>query len=288
MHAAVVTAFDTPPRYQEFPDPVASQPGETVVDVVAAALHRRVRSQADGSHYTSTDRLPLVPGIDAVVRDTNGRLYYALLGDTNLGTMAERTVTESDRMVALPEGIDPIAIAAAMNPVMASWVALRQRIHFRRGQRVLILGATGNSGRMAIRVAKELGASQAFAAGRNQAKLAALQQLGADETLLYDDLRAAADVDVVLDFVWGSVAAAAMVQLLTARRDRSEKLSWIQIGSMAGLEAPIPSAALRPATDRGQRGRRGFRPGVQVRTASHRQGRGRWHLRRSSAAGTGE
>jgi len=120
MHAAVVTAFDTPPRYQEFPDPVASQPGETVVDVVAAALHRRVRSQADGSHYTSTDRLPLVPGIDAVVRDTNGRLYYALLGDTNLGTMAERTVTESDRMVALPEGIDPIAIAAAMNPVMAS------------------------------------------------------------------------------------------------------------------------------------------------------------------------
>ena len=69
MHAAVVTSFDAPPRYLDHPEPVARGRDEVVVDVLAAGLHPRVRSQANGSHYTSTDELPLVPGIDAVVRD---------------------------------------------------------------------------------------------------------------------------------------------------------------------------------------------------------------------------
>ncbi|MFT4262642.1 MAG: zinc-binding alcohol dehydrogenase family protein [Nocardioides sp.] len=247
MHAALVTSYDAPPRYTEIEEPTASARGEAVVEVLAAALHPRVRSQADGSHYTSTDELPLVPGIDAVVRDDRGRLRYALLDDTALGTMAERTVIELDRSVVLPRSVDPVAIAAAMNAVMSSWVALRRRIRFRRGQRVLILGATGSSGRMAIQVAKRLGAREVVAAGRNIAKLAPLGALGADRTLLYDDLTPAADVDVVLDYVWGPVTAAAMVPLLTARRDRSQPLAWVQIGSMAGLESSIPSAALRSA-----------------------------------------
>jgi NADPH:quinone reductase-like Zn-dependent oxidoreductase len=122
MKAAVVSAFDQPPHYQDFPDPVAAQRDELVVDVIAAALHPRVRSQANGSHYTSTGRLPLVPGIDAVVRDAKGTLYYALLDDTTLGTMAQRTIIEKDRSVALPKHADPVAVAAAINPVMSSWV----------------------------------------------------------------------------------------------------------------------------------------------------------------------
>src|SRR5262245_57820955 len=108
MHAAVVTAFDAPPRYQEFPEPVAHGGGEAVVEVLAAGLHPRVRSQANGSHYTSTDQLPLVPGIDAVVRDPNGRLRYAILDDTTMGTMAERTVIELDRSIVLPDRVDPV------------------------------------------------------------------------------------------------------------------------------------------------------------------------------------
>src|SRR5262245_46133587 len=123
MHAAVVTSFDAPPRYQEVADPVARGRDEVVVDVVAAGLHPRVRSQADGSHYSSTGELPLVPGIDAVVRDPKGRLRYAVLDETALGTMAERTVIELDRSVVLPAGVDPVQLAAAMNPVMSSWVA---------------------------------------------------------------------------------------------------------------------------------------------------------------------
>jgi NADPH:quinone reductase-like Zn-dependent oxidoreductase len=245
MKAAIVTDFSQPPHYGEYPDPVAQGKDELVVEVLAAGLHQRVRSQADGSHYTSSGELPLVPGIDAVVRDPKGKLRYALLDDTVLGTMAERTVIEQDRSIVLPDKADPVAIAAAMNPAMSSWVALRRRIDFKRGQRVLILGATGNAGRMAIQVAKRFGAAQVLAAGRDAARLAELPALGADRTLTFTELAEAADVDVVIDYVWGESTAAAMVAIVTARADRGKPLTWLEIGSVAGPVAAIPSAALR-------------------------------------------
>src|ERR1700677_698994 len=226
MHAAVVTTFGARPPYQEFPVPVPADDDQMLVDVLAAGLHPRVRSQANGSHYTSTGELPLVPGVDAVVRDQKGRIRYAVLDDTTLGTMAERTVIELDRSVVLPAGFDPVIMAAAMNPAMSSWVALRQRIRFGRRQRVLILGATGNAGRMAIQVAKDLGAAQVIAAGRDQARLGELGALGADETCTFDQLAAAAEVDVVLDYVWGPPASRAMADMLTAREDRGRLLTW--------------------------------------------------------------
>jgi NADPH:quinone reductase-like Zn-dependent oxidoreductase len=245
MKAAVVNSFDHPPRYEDFPDPIATQGDELVVDVVAAALHPRVRSQANGSHYTSTGELPLVPGIDAVVRDAKGKLYYALLDGTRLGTLAQRTIIEKDRSVALPNGADAVAMAAAINPVMSSWVALRHRIHFNRGSSVLILGATGSAGRMAIQVARRFGAKEVIGAGRNPARLQELATLGADRLLTLDQLGQAGDVDVVIDYVWGEPTAKGMVDLITHRRDRGKELAWIQIGAMAGPGAEIISAALR-------------------------------------------
>jgi NADPH:quinone reductase-like Zn-dependent oxidoreductase len=245
MKAAVVSAFDQPPRYEDFPDPVAANSGELIVEVVAAALHPRVRSQANGSHYTSTGELPLVPGIDAVVRDAKGKLYYALLDDTTYGTMAQRTVIEKDRSVKLPKAADPVAVAAAMNPAMSSWVALRHRIDFKRGSSVLILGATGNAGRMAIQIAKRFGAKEVIGAGRNVERLKELTAIGADRVLTLDQLDAAGDVDVVVDYVWGEPTGKGMVDLLANRRDRGKEIVWIQIGSMAGHSAEIVSAALR-------------------------------------------
>src|SRR5690349_8826427 len=133
VKAAVVSSFDTAPRYEEFSIPPVAGEHDLVIDVIAAGLHPRVRSQADGSHYTSTDELPLVPGIDGVGRGADGLLRYFILPDTTMGSMAERTVIDSRRSVVLPEGSDPVAIAAAMNPAMSSWVALRQRIRFAPG-----------------------------------------------------------------------------------------------------------------------------------------------------------
>ncbi len=249
MKAAVVDDFSRPPHYQDFPDPVAKGRGEVVVGVLAAGLHPRVRSQAGGSHYTSTGELPLIPGVDAVVRDPKGKIRYAIIDvdETTLGTMAERTVIDLDRSVVLPDGTDPVAVAAAMNPAMSSWVALRRRIEFGRRQRVAVLGATGNAGRMAIQVARRFGASEVIAAGRDTAKLAELSVLGADLTFTLDQLAQAADVDVVIDYLWGEPTAKAMVEILTNRADRGKQLTWIEVGAVAGPEAAVPAAALRSA-----------------------------------------
>jgi NADPH:quinone reductase-like Zn-dependent oxidoreductase len=254
MHAAVVNSFDAPPRYLEFPIPVPHGENEILVDVLAAGLHPRVRSQADGSHYTSTDELPLVPGIDGVGRGPDGVLRYFILPDTTMGAMAEQTVVDVRRSVVLPESSDPIAVAAAMNPAMSSWVALRQRINFEAGQSVLVLAATGNAGKMAVQIAKLFGAGRIVAAARSADRLAELPELGATDTVLLegeaDDIakrlgQAAGDVDVVIDYLWGEPGAAAMIAVVTARADEGQPLTWIQVGSVAGPVAPIPSAALR-------------------------------------------
>jgi NADPH:quinone reductase-like Zn-dependent oxidoreductase len=247
MHAAVVTSFDAPPVYREHPEPAGGGGNEMVVDVLAAGLHRLVRARADGSHYSSTGELPLVPGVDGVVRDPSGRLRYAVLDDATLGMFAERTLIDPRRSVVLPDGTDPVRIAAAMNPAMSSWVALRRRIEFKKGQHVLVLGATGNAGRMAVQIAKLFGAAQVTAAGRDTARLAELPALGADETIIFDRADRAADADVVIDYVWGEPSARAMAAMITARADRGAPLDWIQIGSVAGTTAPVPSAALRAA-----------------------------------------
>ncbi len=250
MHAAVVHSFAQPPRYETVPTPEPAGEHEVLVDVLACGLHPRVRSAADGSHYTSTATLPLIPGIDGVGRARSGELLYFVLPDTPHGAMAEQAVVDRRRSAPLAEDVDPATIAAGMNPAMSSWLALRKRIDFAPGASVLVLGATGNAGQMAVQVAKRLGAGSVIAAGRNPERLAALPALGADVTvaLAGDALGGvAADVDVVLDYLWGAPAEAAMIALVTHRADRSRPLEWIQIGSVAGPLASVPSAALRAA-----------------------------------------
>jgi NADPH:quinone reductase-like Zn-dependent oxidoreductase len=252
MHAAVVTSFDRPPAYAEFPTPTPQSADEVLVDVIASGLHPRVRSQADGSHYTSSGDLPLVPGIDGVGRTPDGTLCYFHLSDTNMGAMAEQTLIDLRRSIALPDDTDPVLVAAAMNPAMSSWIALRRRINFEPGQSVLILGATGSSGQLAVQIAKRLGADHVIGAGRNAQRLATLADLGADSTVQLDDAtaisdlaKAARDVDVVIDYLWGPITADMMAGIANNRSDPAQPLSWIEIGSVAGPSAEILSAALR-------------------------------------------
>lgn len=249
VHAAVVRSFDAPPRYEAIPLPEPSGDHELAVDVLAAGLHQRVRSAADGSHYTSEGVLPLVPGIDGVGRTDEGELLYFVLPDTTFGSMAERTVIDRRRAFTLPAGTDPIAVAAAMNPGMSSWIALRRRVGLRPGQSVLVLGATGSAGRLAVQIARHLGAGRVIGAGRDTGRLELLTDLGADQAVPLDDglAKVAADVDVVLDYLWGGPAEQAMPALAKARADRSAPLAWVQIGSVAGPAVNLPSSLLRAA-----------------------------------------
>ncbi len=256
MYAAVVSAFDAPPRFERMDTPVPEGEHEVVAQVLAAGLHPRVRSQADGSHYTSTHDLPLVPGIDGVGRLRDGRQVYFILPDTTMGSMAEQTLVDLRRSITVPEDADPVVLAAAMNPAMSSWVALRRRIEFHAGQSVLVMGATGNAGRMAIQIAKHLGASRVVGAGRDKQILETLGDLGADTTVSLDGEpdavarrlgEAAGEVDVVIDYLWGKPAEDALMPLLLAREDRGRALTWLQIGSIAGPTMTLPSVALRSA-----------------------------------------
>jgi len=259
VYAAVVHSFGNPPHYEPFDLPAPCDGDQALVDVVAVGLHPRVRSGASGSHYTSTGKLPMVPGVDGVGRRADGQLVYFVADDELAGPMATRTVIDTRRSIVLPDGADVVKIAAAMNPAMSAWVALRRRVPIKPGQSVLVLGATGNAGQMAIQVARRLGAGRVVGAGRDQGRLAVLPEIGADAVVaLTDDAdataaalaAAASEVDLVIDYLWGKPASEAIMALLQARADRSRALDWIQIGSMAGPTIELPSVALRSANFR--------------------------------------
>jgi NADPH:quinone reductase-like Zn-dependent oxidoreductase len=181
MNAAVVTSFDEPPHYQQFEVPGPTTAEEILVDVLAVGLHPRVRTGAAGAHYTSTGRLPMIPGIDAVGQRGDGKRIYFVADDEVTGTMAERALVDVRRAIELPDDVDVARVAAAMNPAMSAWVALRRRVPIQPGQSVLVLGATGNAGTMAVQVAKRLGAGRVVGAGRDLNRLGALASGGADK-----------------------------------------------------------------------------------------------------------
>lgn len=251
MNAAVVRTPGEPPRYARVELP-ASGDG-VVVEVLAAALSPRTRSGASGQHYLSAGRAPLVPGLDGVGRLPDGRRIYFLAADDAFGTMADRTRADSRLIVPLPDGVAAAAIAAAMIPAISSWVALTKRAPLQAGQRVLVLGATGTAGQLAVQIARHLGAGHVVAAGRDPQALGRLPALGADEVVRLlgttadgDAVAAAAsDVDVVLDYLWGPVTTAILPALCQRRQDESRSLSWVSIGSMAGEHVTLSSVLLR-------------------------------------------
>ncbi|WP_406629109.1 zinc-binding alcohol dehydrogenase family protein [Amycolatopsis sp. WGS_07] len=249
INAALVESFDEPPRFRSVPAPEAA-PGQETVDVLAVGVHPATRGIAAGKHYTSPKTLPALAGADAVVRRADGSLGYVML--MGAGTLAERIVIDPDAVIPVPDGTDPALLAATMNPALSSWTALRTRVPFQAGQSVLVHGATGNAGSTAVKVAKHLGAGRVIAAGRNRARLDELTGADAVVQLLPDEdataaalAEAAAEVDVVLDYVWGPPTELAMRAVLGARTEHTRLLDWVQIGGMGGDAITLSGHALR-------------------------------------------
>jgi len=256
MKAAVVQTYDAPPSYATFDDPVA-QAGEHLVTVTGAGLHRIVKAVANGSHYTSAGVLPFVPGVDGVGRLEDGTRVYFGAARSPFGSMAEYAIAPSWMLIPLPDGLDDALVAGIANPAMSSWVALSERAKFVAGESVLILGATGTSGSLAVQIAKMRGARRVVAVGRNARTLEKLTSLGADAVIslqqetekLTAAFRTEIDqhgVDVVLDYLWGDPAAALLEAIAKkGPGKRAPRIRYIQIGSMAGATLPLAAATLR-------------------------------------------
>jgi NADPH2:quinone reductase len=253
MNAAVVESAQSAPQYKPFDDP-GPQPGESVVRVLAAGLHPVVRSRAKGSHYTSSGQFPLIPGVDGVGLLDDGRRVFFAAARPLYGTFAERCITRPETVFPLDDAIPDATAAALGNPAMSSWGALSYRARFAPGESVLILGATGVAGQLAVQVAKRRGAKRVIACGRKPDALEKTKSLGADQTISLElpreELVAAlrseinAGIDVVLDYIWGPPAEATL-EAIAGRDNETSRLRYVQIGQAAGRTIPLDGAVLR-------------------------------------------
>jgi NADPH:quinone reductase-like Zn-dependent oxidoreductase len=254
MKAAIIVEAGRTPIYGDFKEPVPAQ-GEVQVTVSTAALSNVVKSRASGTHYSSSGVLPFVVGIDGVGRLDDGRRVYFVLPKAPFGSMAEKTVIRPSQCVSLPDDLDDVTAAAIANPGMSSWAAFKERAKLTVGETVLVNGATGTAGRLAVQIAKYMGARKVVATGRNAETLKALSCLGADVTIpLGDGGEAFEDalkeqfggdgIDVVLDYLWGPSAERIIIAGAKAGKD-AVPIRFVHIGSVSAPNITLPSAVLR-------------------------------------------
>lgn len=258
MDAAVLYSAEEPPRFSRFEDPVAGD-GEVIVEVRAAALNPSTKAVAAGTHYAAISDLPAVVGLDGMgVLGDGSRVFFG--GPRKpFGTMAERTVVRPQACWPVPDGIDDVTVAALPNAALSSWLPLAHCGNLNGEETVLVLGATGTAGRLAIQVARYLGAGRVVAAGRDQRVLATLGDLGADEVISLEAgdeelaaqfVKAAGDggYDIILDYLWGrpvEILLTAMTQSTFHLKSSGPRL--LQIGSSAGRDIRVSADSIRSA-----------------------------------------
>ena len=246
MRAAVIERFGEPPVVREADEPKAD--GANVIEVTAAPLNPVDLSIASGKFYAGPPPLPYVPGGEGIGHPISGRpaarVYFrAALPN---GAFAERAVT-SGKTVPLPDQVSDGMAAALGTPGIAAYLAMTRRAQLQPGETVLVLGATGVLGSIAVQVARLIGAGRVIAAGRDDRGLARARELGADATVdlkqadgLTDRIREASggQLQVVIDPIWGAPAMAALEAMSPLGR-------FVQLGQSAGADATLKSAILR-------------------------------------------
>ena len=267
MKAAVLHTLGQPPRCEEFAEPVPGD-GEVIVYVHAAAIKPVDKQLASGAHYASSQTLPRGCGIDGVGHLDDGQRVFFGGPRPPFGAMAERTVVRKVFTFPLPENLTDETAAAIMNPGISAWLTLAGRAKLAAGDNVLILGATGVTGQLAIRIAKLLGAGRVVAAGRNPEMLSRLHELGADAVIRLDvpadqlsDAIAreagSSGFQVVVDYVWGKPAEAFFAAITRKEFAAIEsETRYVQAGEGAGPTITLPAAVLRstPVTIMGTAG----------------------------------
>lgn len=259
MKAAIVKGPGVTPAYGDFEEPSA-QTGQEIIAVKAAALTHLTKGRASGQHYSAGHDYPNVAGVDGVGRTADGRRVYFALPSPPFGAMAEKAPVRASHCVPVPDDLDDVLAAALANPGMSCWAAFAERAKLQRGETVLVNGATGAAGRLAVQIAKYMGAGRVIAAGRGRAALESLKSIGADDIIQFDldpsrpqaaaELEEAmkqqfsAGVDVVIDYLWGQSAEIILMAAAEAGRE-AVPMRFVQVGAISGDSIRLPGAALR-------------------------------------------
>lgn len=254
MKAAVVYKKGEMPKYAEFADPIVQNENQILLSVKAVAITNLDKGKASGEHYSSGNDHPngFVVGSDAIGLLENGTRVYAR-GIS--GTIAEKAIIDKNIFVPLPDGISNAVAASLPNAVAGSAMALKFRAGIKEGETVLINGATGFTGQMAIQIAKHYGAKKIIVTGRNEKTLQTLLELGADEiiSLKQDgeaivkqlrDIHLNTPIDIVLDYLWGRPAEL-ILSALKGNGSFTNKIRYVTIGGMAGETIQLSSGILR-------------------------------------------
>ncbi len=253
MRAAVVEAVGSPPTPAEVDEPVREE-GSALVAVEAAPLNPVEIRVAAGRHPRRAHP-PYVPGLEGAgrvvesVRVPPGRRVRfegsALPGFGVHGTLAERAAVPEESLVELPGKVGD-DLAAALGVVGITAMLALERAAPAGGERVLVLGATGAVGQMAVQLARLMGAGRVVGAGRSAERLERVRELGADEVVELgdDDLTGALEqaaggqLDIVIDPLWGEPAMAALRAIATEGR-------LVNVGQSAGTDVRMPLEIVR-------------------------------------------
>lgn len=241
MRQVQISAWGEKPKLLNVPELPPPGDDEVRLRVEATGIHRVVRSRAAGKHY-SAGSLPHIPGIDGVGTTNDGQRWYFF--SFTSGSLSDYVNIPRSSLYPIPEGVCARQIAGALNPAMSSWMALKGRtMNLPLDFTVLIVGGASASGRVAIPLARALGAKKVIGAARNQATL---DTLGLDQTITIaseveqTDFSGLDDVDVVLDYVYGPLAVHLFRSLKTPK-----PVQYVHIGGLSATDITLPGDVLR-------------------------------------------
>jgi NADPH2:quinone reductase len=231
--------------------------GSTLVEVLAAPINPLDLLVASGTFHSVRHEAAYVPGSEFVgvvlesdILEPGARVYGECHpSPQHPGAFATRVLVADEDLLALPDGLDPVIAAAVGNSGVAAYLPLVEVARLRAGDCVLVLGATGTVGQLAVQVARGFGAGRVIGVGRDADALKSLQALGADAVVQLrkgesvDDLAeriiaAAGPVDLVFDAVYGEPLQAALQACARGAR-------IVNVGHGAGPIAQIPAGLLR-------------------------------------------
>jgi NADPH:quinone reductase-like Zn-dependent oxidoreductase len=270
MKAAVLHEIGGIPRYEDFPDPVPGD-DEVVIDVKAVAVENVDKRIAAGTHYASRQyltQLPAIPAFDGIGALPDGTLVGFGNPRSPYGALAEKTVVPKGAYMPIAEDIDP-AIATVLGTAITG-MSIKTAAGFVPGETVLVQGATGVAGRLAVKVARLLGAGRIVATGRDDGQLREVRALGADaviNTAVSDEALARAYLDakgdgydVVLDYLWGRSTEILLRSLVPESFAFRKPTRLIQIGESAGGELVLAAESLRTSGVEIYGAAKGFNP----------------------------